>query len=121
MNYRILIVDDSSYMRNQIAQIVMGMDELDIVGVASCGEDAVDLALEKRPDLISLDNILPDMTGLDVIKAIRPDLPDVKVLMISAVGQQSAMKEAALLGVENYLVKPIHEEGVVKALRQLMK
>lgn len=119
--YKVLIVDDSTYMRKQIGDILFPCEEIKIVGQAASGEAAIDMAMEKMPDLMTLDNILPDMRGLDVLQALRPLLPKTKYLMISAVGQQSVIDEAFELGVSDYLVKPIDFNRLTLKITEILK
>lgn len=108
----VLVVDDSIYMRSMI-KIALKKAGYQIVGEAGNGEEAIDLAIQLKPDLITLDNILPDMHGLDILKCIREDGVDAKVMMVSALGQQGMMQEAKNCGVNHYVVKPFEAEHLV--------
>ena len=84
------------------------------------GEKAIDLTMELKPDVITLDNILPDMTGLDILKTLNNyDDFESKVIMISAVGQQSAIVDAMDNGATNYLVKPFDDSELIAILKEL--
>ncbi|WP_425391450.1 response regulator [Ekhidna sp.] len=115
---RVLIVDDSTYIRSSL-RTLMQENGYEVVGEAKNGEMAIDLALELKPDVITLDNILPDMTGLDVLKTINTDDFNSYVIMISAVGQQSAIVEAKENGAKHYLVKPFDDSELVGILKEL--
>jgi len=108
---RILIVDDSSYIRATLT--TLEENGYEVVGAAKDGESAIDLALELLPDVITLDNILPDMTGIDVLKALNNNQLESKVIMISAVGQQSAIAEGLANGAQDYLVKPFDNTELI--------
>lgn len=116
-NKKILIVDDSLYMRT-IIKDTLTAEGFEIVGQAANGETAIDLALELEPDLITLDNILPDMLGLDVLKTIREEGVEARVLIISAVGQQSVVQEGLRLGAEDYIVKPFTSAQLIEAVNR---
>jgi two-component system chemotaxis response regulator CheY len=88
----------------------------EIVGQAANGEEAIDLAFELQPDIITLDNILPDMIGTDILKVYKDEGLLSKVYMISAVGQNSVIEEGMTLGAEDYIVKPFTSEQLVQAL-----
>ncbi len=105
MSKSVLIVDDSPYMREMIKEI-MSKAGHDVVGEAGTGEAAIDQSLELSPDVITLDNILPDMIGTDILKVIKDQGLDSKVIMVSAVGQQSVIDEGLALGATDYIVKP---------------
>lgn len=118
MNTKVLIVDDSLYMQ---AIIKDALEEagFEVVGAASDGESAIDMAIEHQPDLVTLDNILPDMLGLDVIKALKEESPEMKILMISAVGQQSVINTGISLGADGYLVKPFTSEQLLEKISEI--
>lgn len=103
---KVAIIDDSNYARKTMRGYVEDLG-WEVVGEFASGEEAIDGILRTQPDLITLDNILTDMTGIDVLKAIRGYQKKPMVIMVSAVGQQSAIEEALSLGVLRYLVKPI--------------
>ncbi|UOR07354.1 response regulator [Hymenobacter aerilatus] len=113
MKNRILIVDDSFYMRTMLKNMLSDAG-YEVVGEAANGQQALEMAAATRPDLITLDVILPDNTGLDVLKGIREDQPDVKVVMCSAVGQEVIVNEALESGATAYIVKPFSEEKVLE-------
>ena len=113
MKNRILIVDDSFYMRTMLKNMLTDAG-YEVVGEAANGQQAIEMAAQTNPDLITLDVILPDNTGLDVLKGIRQEQPDVKVVMCSAVGQEVIVNEALESGATAYIVKPFSEEKVLE-------
>ena len=115
---RVLIVDDSTYIRSSLRSLLEEQG-YDVVGEAKNGEMAIDLAMELSPDVITLDNILPDMTGLDVLKTLNTEDFKAKVIMISAVGQQSAIVDAMSYGAKHYLVKPFDNSALIAILKKL--
>jgi two-component system chemotaxis response regulator CheY len=117
---RVLVVDDSTYIRSRIKAILEN-DGHTVVGLAENGEKAIDMALELMPDLITLDNILPDMTGIDVLKALKDQVGLSKIVMISAVGQQSAIAEGLSCGASDYLVKPFQDTDLVEIIQKIVK
>jgi len=92
MSKRVLIVDDSLYMRTIIKDALTNAG-YEVVGLAANGESAIDMAFDLEPDLITLDNILPDMIGTDILRVFKDEGLLSKVIMISAVGQQSVVDE----------------------------
>lgn len=115
MNKNVLIVDDSLYMRTLIKD-ALSEGGFTIVGEASNGEEAIDLAFELMPDIITLDNILPDMIGTDILKVFKEEGLLSKVIMISAVGQDSVIHEGLSLGAFDYIVKPFTSDKLLTAL-----
>ncbi len=115
----VLIVDDSLYMRSIINDALSGAD-FEVVGQAANGETAIDQALELEPDLITLDNILPDMLGLDILRSLREENLKSKIIMISAVGQQSVIDEGMRMGLNSYIVKPFTAEQLVQEAKNVL-
>ena len=113
MNKRILIVDDSFYMRTMLKNMLTDAG-YEVVGEAANGAQALEMAASTAPDLITLDVILPDNTGLDVLKSLRQIQPNAKVVMCSAVGQEVIVTEAIESGALAYIVKPFSEEKVLE-------
>ncbi len=113
MNKRILIVDDSFYMRTMLKNMLTDAG-YEVVGEAANGAQALEMAASTSPDLITLDVILPDNTGLDVLKSLRQSQPSAKVVMCSAVGQEVIVTEAIENGALAYIVKPFSEEKVLE-------
>lgn len=116
---RILIVDDSFYMRTMLKNMLTDAG-YEIVGEAPNGQTALELAKETKPDLITLDVILPDNTGLDVLKGIKKEQPDQKVVIVSAVGQEVIVNEAMENGALSYIVKPFSEEKVLEVVSKVL-
>lgn len=116
---RILIVDDSFYMRTMLKNMLTDAG-YEIVGEAPNGQTALELAKETKPDLITLDVILPDNTGLEVLKGIRAEQPDQKVIIVSAVGQEVIVNEAMENGAKSYIVKPFSEENVLEVVSKVL-
>ncbi|MGB0521313.1 MAG: response regulator [Flammeovirgaceae bacterium] len=120
MSTKVLIVDDSLYMQAIIKDALETEgDRFEILGTASDGESAIDMAFELQPELVTLDNILPDMLGLDVIKTLKDQKPEIKILMISAVGQQSVINTGISLGADGYLVKPFTTEQLLEKISEI--
>ncbi|MCS7004732.1 MAG: response regulator [Cytophagales bacterium] len=120
MAQQVLIVDDSLYMRTIIKDTLVA-EGFEVVGQAATGESAIDLALELQPDLITLDNILPDMLGLDVLKVLKKENIKSKIIFISAVGQQSVIQEGMSIGADAYLVKPFTNQQLIDTIRNVLK
>lgn len=114
-----LIVDDSIYMRSLIRSTLEEAG-LEVVGEAKDGETAIDLALDTQPDLITLDNILPDMMGFEILKVLRDNGLESKVIMISAVGQQTVVNKGKELGASEYIVKPFTSEALIEVVNRVM-
>jgi len=116
MSKKLLIVDDSMYMRTLIKDALTEAG-YEVVGQAGDGETAIDLAIELQPDIITLDNILPDMIGTDILRILKQEEEiESKVIMISAVGQKAVIDESLELGASGYIVKPFTNEQLVACI-----
>ncbi len=118
MTKNVLIVDDSLYMRTVIKD-ALEQAGYRVVGQAANGEEAIDLAFDLRPDIITLDNILPDMIGTDILKVYSEEGLSSNVIMISAVGQESVIQEGLSLGAKAYIVKPFTSDQLLSAVKAL--
>jgi two-component system chemotaxis response regulator CheY len=114
----VLVVDDSLYMRTVIKD-ALEKAGYKVVGQAASGEEAIDMAFELKPDIITLDNILPDMIGTDILKVYTQEGLLSKVIMISAVGQESVIQEGLTLGAKAYIVKPFTSEELLQEVSRL--
>jgi two-component system chemotaxis response regulator CheY len=102
---RLMIVDDALIMRLKIREIATSAG-WNVVAEAQNGEDAVRLFEEHRPDLVTLDMVMPGMDGLAALKAIRAKDPAANVVMVSAVNQKQKLKECIESGALDFVVKP---------------
>ncbi|MGB0521314.1 MAG: response regulator [Flammeovirgaceae bacterium] len=116
---KVLIVDDSSFAISMIRKVVESMEGYEVVGEAKDGRSAYKQAQNLNPDIITLDNILPDTIGTKLIKPLKKLDPDVKILMISAIQQATVTQEAIDLGADDYLVKPFQDRELIEALTDL--
>lgn len=116
---KVLIVDDAAFMRAAI-KTILERNGFEVVGEAENGAIGVRKYQELRPDIVTMDITMPEMTGLEALKHIRSFDPDAKVIMITAMGQEHLVKEAILSGAKSFIVKPFKEEHVVQTLKKLL-
>ncbi len=102
---RLLIVDDALIMRRRIATIAEAAGWV-IAGEAQDGIQAIELYQQLRPDLVTLDIVMPKLDGVSALKKIRELDPDARVVMVSAVNQKSKLTECIQAGVSDFIVKP---------------
>jgi len=93
---------------------------LEVVGEAGTGLEAVELYKELRPSLVTMDIVMPDMGGIEAVREIMRFDPEAKVVMCSAMGQQSLMVEAIEAGAKDFVVKPFQPSRVVEAARRAL-
>lgn len=118
MATRILIVDDSAFVRQMLRDILVA-EGCEIVAEASDGAEAVDAYRQHRPDLVTMDMIMPEVGGLDALAEILTIDPAARVIMISAVEQRPLLQEALKRGAADYIVKPFERDRVVEAVRRV--
>lgn len=120
MATRVLVVDDAAFMRHMLKQILVAMG-CEIVAEAGDGEAAIEAYREHKPDLVTLDLVMPKMGGLEALEQIRGFDPDARVVVISAIDQRSSLMQAVKLGAIDYVVKPFDKEGVEKAVNRAVE
>lgn len=119
MSKTILVVDDAAFMRMMIRDILA--KEGYVIQEAVNGRDAVEKYDEVHPDLVTLDITMPEMDGLDALKAIRARDPRARVLMVSAMGQQKMIVEALEEGAIDFLVKPFQPTKVLETVKKCLQ
>jgi len=119
MGARVLIVDDAAFMRMMIKDI-LSKNGYEIVGEAENGAVAVQKFNELRPDLTTMDITMPEMDGITAVKAIKKIDPAAKVIMCSAMGQQSMVIEAIQSGARDFIVKPFQPDRVLEAVSKVI-
>jgi two-component system, chemotaxis family, chemotaxis protein CheY len=117
-----LIVDDSMIIRNRIARLVAGptLPHINIAGLAANGQIAVELARETRPDLITMDLTMPQMDGEACIEQIVGFLPDVRILVVSALTDKATALRAIKKGASGFLHKPFNDDELLATLLELI-
>ena len=115
----VLIVDDALFMRMMIRDI-LSKDGFDVVGEAENGVEAVERFKEMRPDLVTMDIVMPEMDGIEAVKQIMKIDPDAKILMCSAMGQQALVVEAIQAGAKDFVVKPFQPSRVLEAVQRVL-
>ena len=116
---RVLIVDDAAFMRMMIKDILQ-KNGFEVVGEASNGIEAVDLYKKEKPDVVTMDITIPDMDGIEAVKEIKSFDPAAKVIMCSAMGQQSMVMDAIKSGAKDFIVKPFQADRVLEAIRKVV-
>lgn len=116
---RILIVDDAAFMRMMIKDILVN-NGFEIAGEANNGLKAVELYKKDRPDLVTMDITMPDMDGITAVKEIRKFDPSAKIIMCSALGQQTMVMDAIQAGARDFIVKPFQPDRVIEALKKVL-
>lgn len=120
MAVSILIVDDAIFMRKMIGDILK-KEGYEICGEAEDGIEAIEKYKELKPDLVTMDIIMPDMSGIDAVQEIVKNDSNAKILMVSAMGQQSLVVEAIQKGAKDYVIKPFQPSRVIEAVERVLR
>lgn len=115
---KVLIVDDAAFMRVSIKNM-LSKNGYEVIGEAENGRVAIQKYQELSPDIVTMDITMPEMDGLASIKKILEMNPSANIIMISAMGQESMVREAVLSGAKGFIVKPFKEDAIVAALNNL--
>ena len=119
MNYTVLICDDTAFMRLMVGDILRKAG-FEIVGEAETGTQAVEKYKQLKPDLVTMDIVMPEMSGIDAARAICGEDPKAKIIMCSAIGQQSLVVEAIQAGAKDFVVKPFQPSRVLEAVQRVL-
>jgi len=118
LSIKVLFVDDSSFMRSLLKGIIL-KDPYQSVGEASNGKEALELYRKLKPDLVTMDIVMPEMDGIDAVKAIREIDPEARIIMVSAMGQQGMVIDAIQAGARDFIIKPFQPPRVLEALKRV--
>ena len=118
---RVLLADDHSLVRAGIRSLLVAMAEVDVVGEASSGEEALELAARKRPDVVLMDIAMKGMTGLEAAANLRERMPEVRVVILSMHSGEEYVLQALCAGAAGYLLKDAATGELELALRSVMR
>ncbi len=115
---RLLVVDDALFMRKLICGVAAEAG-WEVVGEAANGLEAVELYDRLRPDLVTMDLVMPEMGGLEALRRIRAEDPEAQVVVVTALDQKQALMDSIRDGALDFIVKPFERERVLKLLAKL--
>ena len=115
---RVLVVDDAAFMRVSIKNMLT-KNGYEVCGEAENGDIAIQKFQELSPDIVTMDITMPDKDGLTSLKEILSFNPSANIIMISAMGQESMVREAIISGAKGFIVKPFKEDVIVSALKNI--
>ncbi|MCI0370946.1 MAG: response regulator [candidate division NC10 bacterium] len=119
MAVRVLIVDDALFMRSMIRDI-FSREGFEVVGEAENGAEAVRLHRDLKPDLTTMDIVMPVLDGLSALREVVRMDPRANVIMVSALGQESLIAEAIEAGARDFIVKPFQASRVLKVVQSAL-
>lgn len=116
----LLIVDDSAIIRRRIKR-EHGLEGFSVVGTASDGQEAVNLARQTHPDIITMDLTMPNLDGIATIPLLSQHLPSARILVVSALADKATAISALTLGAHGFLCKPFTDQELKDALYEIAK
>ncbi len=117
---RLLLADDHAVVRTGTRQLLERQPDFDIVGEASDGEEAIRLAHELRPDVVLMDVRMPKLSGVEATRRIKEELPDIRVLVLTAHDEDAYVFGLLQAGANGYLLKTAEFEELVKAIHTVV-
>ena len=115
----LMIVDDSRIVHAKMKQLE-GSD-FEIIGFCRTGEDAIQSYRAYRPDLVTMDIVMPGMDGLEAAKAIIGEFPDANIVMVSSLAYDDTMDTAEEIGAKGFVFKPFEKDDLLKVLNDAVK
>ncbi len=117
MSIRVLIADDHSVVRQGLRMFLGSDPELEVVGEARDGAEALRLARQLVPDVVLMDLLMPVMDGIAATAAIRKEIPDTEVVAVTSILEQATVAEAVRAGAIGYLLKDTESEALCRAIK----
>jgi len=117
MTIRVLIVDDHSVVRQGL-QMFLALDpEIDVVGEAKNGVEAIRLARQDKPDVVLMDLLMPEVDGVTATEKIRQELPDTEIIALTSVLEDKTIFDAIRVGATGYLLKDTESDKLCEAIK----
>jgi DNA-binding NarL/FixJ family response regulator len=113
---RVVVVEDHAVVRSGLLQLLDNVDQVEVVGSAAGGEEAVAIAATKRPDVVLMDLEMPDIDGIEATRRIRASQPEVNVVLLTAFSDRERILAAIDAGAVGYLLKDAEPHEIVRGL-----
>ncbi|KKK42814.1 hypothetical protein LCGC14_0493210 [marine sediment metagenome] len=118
---KILIVDDAQFTRNMLKKIISKIEQIEVVGEASNGVEAISLYKKLNPDLITMDLVMPELGGIEATSEILKINPKAVIIIVSALGQEALVLEAAKKGAKDFIQKPFKPDQILEVMDRILK
>lgn len=118
--HRIMVVDDSRIVYTEMKRMLEG-SEIEIVSFCRSGEEAIEEYEKVKPELVTMDIVMPGMDGLETCQTLIEKWPDVKVFMVSSMAYEDMINTAASIGAKGFLFKPFTQKSLLEGLRGALK
>ena len=117
----VLIVDDALFMRSMIRDILTNTGRFEVVGEASNGREAVKKYQDLKPEIVTMDIVMPELDGIEATREILRKDPQALIIMCSALGQEALVIESIAAGARDFIVKPFTPEKVIRVVDNLTR
>ncbi|MCX7856041.1 MAG: response regulator transcription factor [Anaerolineae bacterium] len=118
---KVLIADDHAIVRAGLRALIASEPSLELAGEAAGGYEAIDLVEKSRPDILLLDISMPDLDGIAVTKKLKPQYPDLRILILTVHEDEALLREAIRAGASGYVLKRAAESELLSAIRIVMR
>ena len=118
---RVMIVDDAAFTRNMLKAIISKIEQIEVVGEAANGVEAISLYKKLNPDLVTMDLVMPEKGGIEATEEILKINPSALIVVVSALGQEALVLEAAKKGAKDFIQKPFKSEQILEVMDRILK
>lgn len=119
MERTVLVVDDLAFVRKTLIE-VLTRNHFQVVGEAKNGKEAIDLYQKLKPELVTMDIVMPELGGIEATKHITKIDKAAKVVIVSAMGQENMIMDAINAGAKDFILKPFTEDEIIKTLEHVL-
>lgn len=117
---RVVLVEDDAVYRQFVRQVLKKIENADLIAECSTATEGIEICRRERPDVLLLDLVLPDQQGMEVVKTLRPDHPDLIVMLMTAHAHSNLPRELLKLGVQGFADKTSSPEELAKSIRSVI-
>lgn len=118
---KVLIVDDAQFTRNMLKNIINKIEQIEVIGEASNGVEAISLYKKLNPDLVTMDLVMPEKGGIEATEEILKLNSKAMIVVVSALGQEALVLEAAKKGAKDFIQKPFKTEQILEVMDRILK
>ncbi len=118
---KVLIVDDAQFTRNMLKNIINKIEKIEVIGEASNGVEAISLYKKLNPDLVTMDLVMPEKGGIEATEEILKLNSKALIVVVSALGQEALVLEAAKKGAKDFIQKPFKTEQILEVMDRILK
>ena len=117
---KVLIVDDAQFTRTMLKNIMNKIKTVEVVGEAANGNEALKQYTKLKPDLVTMDLVMPEKGGIETIEEIIQKDKDAQIIVVSALGQEALVLEATKKGAKDFITKPFKQEQIIDVLERVL-